>query len=458
MKKPIITSTDHLTRVPRALWLLLALGLALRLVYGLAQNHTAVYAQTGGDSWWYLEYGRLLVTSHEPGPPPSGPLYLLFVGLPQHLLAPGAAVMAVRVVQALLSTATAYFGYRLARKISGSQRAGWIAALVLVLSPVFILESAQIVTETLYLFLLVAALWVYIRLIPTPRRPGEDAMDLPVMERTTWMLALAGLLLGLATLTRAVLLAFPLGLALHLVMVYGWRGGLKRALVLLVVYAITVSTWTVYMRARWNLWVVGAQGFSAFLYLGATDWQGPQQVDNSLAQDAGGQFSTEPDEQQQLYQSAAAQIILKDLGGWLSRRGSELAGAFLQPHGVTFFPGESLRDLAMGWLNGDRSYDGFVRLVRGDYFIPKLVIYVLHYISILLGLVGIVRTRGRWRLTLPLIGLLVYTLLIHFALDAIPRYLFPLSFVWWVFAAAALARRYSADDLPIEPPTHTYHV
>ena len=451
-------STHRLARHPRSLWFLLALALVLRLAYGLAQDHHAVYSNRGGDSWWYLEYGRLLVVSQEPGPPPSGPLYLLVVGLPQHVLEPDAAVLAVRVLQAILSTATAYFGYRLARKISGSVRAGLIAALALALSPAFILESGQITTETLYIFLLAAALWTYVSLIPSPRRPGEDALDLPYTGSGYKILALAGLLLGLATLTRAVLLAFPLGLALHLVMVYGWRNGLKRALVLLAVYALVVSTWTIYMRARWNPWVVGAQGFSAFLYLGATDWQGPQEVDASLAQDAGGQFSTQPDAQQELYQAAAAQIILKDFGGWLSRRGGELAGAFLQPHGVAFFPGESLRDLALGWLNGDRSYDGFVRLLRGDYFIPKLVIYVLHYISILLGLVGIVRTRGRWRLTLPLIGFLGYTLLIHFALDAIPRYLFPLSFVWWVFAAAALARRFSADDLPIEQPTHTYHV
>lgn len=440
----------------RLLFVILTLALLLRLAYGLAQDRTEVYNQAKGDSWWYLEYGRLLTIGREPGPPPSGPVYLIWVGVPQHLFAPqkiildlhpayltraglptgpnvsADAVVFIRLIQAVLSVATCYLGYRFAFEISGDERAGLLTAGVLAFSPVFILESAQILTETLYLFLLSSGLWLYL---------AANKIDRPIPYR---MMALVGVILGIATLTRAVLLAFPVGLAIHLVMVFGWRKGLQRAVVLLTVYVLVVSTWTIYMKVKWNQLVIGAQGFAAFLYLGATEWQGPSEVDNALAEHAGSEnFSTEPDEQQELYQNAAAQSIGNNPVGWLRHRATELAGAYLQPHGTLFFPGESLKDLAVNWWTNDRSMAGLVNLMQGDSFWPKLLLYILHFAALIFGLLGMWFTRKNWRITLPLIGLIVYTTLVHFVLDAIPRYIFPTEFFFWIFAAVALVRLFT---------------
>lgn len=434
----------------RLLLVILVLGLLLRLAYGFTQDRVHLYERNQGDSWWYLQYGRMLVVGEEPGPPPSGPAYLVFVGLPHNLFAPphilkyrptylakagiipdmsgeSTAILTLRIVQALLSTATAYFAYRLAWIISKNERAGLIAAAVLAFSPVFILESAQILTETLYLFLISGGILLYILATTQTTR------------RVLWLMAGVGAILGVATLTRAVLLAFPIGLAIHLFMVSGWRKGFQRAAVLLAVYALVVSTWTVYMKATWDLWVVGAQGFSAFLYLGTTDWQGPSQVDASLSQHAGEEnFSTEPDDQQQLYQQAAVGSIFANPLGWIKHRASELANAYLQPHGTTFFPGEGLKELATQWWSNDRTLTGLIQLTNGDAFWPKLLIYILHFAALGLGLLGMLLTWREWRVTLPLIGLILYTSLIHFALDAIPRYIFPVEVFFWCFAAAAI--------------------
>jgi hypothetical protein len=38
-----------------------------------------------------------------------------------------------------------------------------------------------------------------------------------------------------------------------------------------------------------------------------------------------------------------------------------------------------------------------------------------------------------------MIGLIAYVTLVHLALYALPRYLFPTEVFWWVFAAAALS-------------------
>ncbi len=203
----------------------------------------------------------------------------------------------------------------------------------------------------------------------------------------------------------------------------GWRKGWRRAALLLVVYALVVSTWTVYSLARWNRFVIAGNGLPAFLYLGATGWTSPQQVDQSL----------EPYNGDELQGAQAA--IGSDPAGWIGRRIGELASAYLQPHGTTFFPGASLRDLALGVLDGTHS---LADLVQGDAFWSKLALYLFHFVGLLAGLVGIWLYRRRWRVALPMLGLIAYLTLVHFFLLASPRYLFPNEVFWWVFAAAAL--------------------
>ena len=127
------------------------------------------------------------------------------------------------------------------------------------------------------------------------------------------LIAGAGLLLGLATLTRAVLLLFPLGLAIHLALVYR-RQSLRAILLLLAIYTLVVSTWTVYNRLRWQRWVIGGEGFTAFLYIGASEqgWQGGNALDQSL--------TPHRHSQQDRFLAAAGDIIRSDPLGYVLRR------------------------------------------------------------------------------------------------------------------------------------------
>jgi 4-amino-4-deoxy-L-arabinose transferase-like glycosyltransferase len=435
------------TRDTKVLKVILLVALVLRLAAAFSQDARAVYHNTGGDSGWYLANGYALVSGLYtgqvvlPGVPnaptpiylpnvPTAPLYLIFVGIMQYVFSPEGAVVAIRVIQAVAGTATVFFVYGMAQAVSGYQKAGLVAAAVTAISPVFILECAQVLTETLYIFFLCAGLWAYIQCTQL----GLNAST----QRS--ILALSGGLLGLATLTRAVLIVFPLGLAFHLALVWGWRRGLKRAALLLSSYAAVALIWTVFNLLAWNQWVIGAQGFAAFLYLGSTNagWQGPTQADAALAQQAGGALPTDPNQQQNLYQDSALHNITGNLSGWLALRAGKLSAAYLQPHGTTFFPGESLKELAAAWWTHDRTLNGLAGLTAGEAFWPKVVIYLFHYVGLLAGLIGMALTWRKWRITLPLIGFVVYTSLIHFVLDASPRYLFPMEAIWWAFAAAAL--------------------
>lgn len=430
----------------RALLLIVALALALRLIYALGQDHAAPYADTGGDARWYLANGYALAAGLDEttltgyGPDaypislrnlPTPPLYLLFVGIPQALLQPEAAMIAIRIMQALLGALTVWWAGRLAGTLAGS-RAGLIAAAALALHPAFVIEPAAVATETLYLALIAAGLWCFVRALDGDPRPAR------------WIVAVA-LLLGLATLTRAVALMLPVGLALLIGFAWGMRRGTGAAAALLLIYALTVGTWTAYSLARWDRFVIAGEGFAAFLFIGATEdgWTGGAEVDAAL----GDELPPETGDQQAVYLEGAGSLIGADLPGYLARRAADLAGAALQPHGTLSFPGDSLRALALDWLRNDRTLGGLVALAGGDSFWPKLALYIFHYAGLMLGVVGFAwALRARPLIALALAGFIAYTLLIHFALLALPRYLFPTQLPLWIFAAAALARIQPANS------------
>jgi 4-amino-4-deoxy-L-arabinose transferase-like glycosyltransferase len=427
------------------LWIILLLALLLRMGYALGQDHLLPYRIDTGDTGWYLAYGYGLAADlHQqavaiPGMPgatmpvtlanlPTPPLYLLFVGTVRVMLPEAeSAVLVIRVLQVLMGVVTCWLVYRLSWQIVRQEWAALLSTLVVAIAPAMVIEPATIQTETLYILLLLAGLCLYSMAL------HSDA------DRVALYVGGAALLLGLATLTRAVLLLFPVGLAVHWLLVKGWRSGLPRVLLLLLVYALVVGSWTLYVRVRYERWVIGAPSFSAFLFVGATEWAGPEGTD-ALLSEAAGENLTEPDEQNQAYQEAALNSITGNPLGWLGRRVSELTGAILQPHGTVAFPGPSLRDLAVEWWRGERSVAGLQAVVATEGFWTKLVIYGFHYGGILLGLIGLWRSRRWWRGTLPLLGLIVYTLLIHLLLLALPRYLFPLQPIFWVLAGYAFIR------------------
>ncbi len=431
-------TSEDVSNLARLALLLILLALLLRLLAVLAEDHAYGYVSDGSDGAWYLAHGYALVTGFDEGklsefgdPYDSDgvkislrrlttpPLYLLFNGLPQAFFPREAAVLLIRVLQALAGTLSVWLVWRLGRAVTENERAAFIAALAIAISPAFILEATRVTTESLYILLLLAGL----------------AHHAERRERV----AVTGLLLGLATLTRAVLLLFPLGLALHLLLVDGRRPGLRRALLLLAVYSLVVGSWTVYSLARWDRFVIAGEGVAAFFYIGALEqgWQGSHETDKQLIEDTGA-LPEEPLARQATYVQGAQQRIAADPAGYLLRRLSELADALLQPHGTDYLDGPPLRLMARDWLREGRSPFELLRWVTAEGFWPRLLIYAIHFVGLLAGLAGLWLTCKRWRQTLPLAAFIAYTLSLHLALHAIPRYIFPILPLCWVFGSVAL--------------------
>lgn len=399
------------------------LALVLRLAFVLLIDPHPDFG--GGDTNWYMQNGRDLVTTGTTaGPLQTPPLYLLFVGTVQALL-PGtppdgefftfAEMQTVRVIQSVLGAALCVLAAAITARLF-TPRAGQVAGVILAISPALVIEAGILLTEQVFLFLLFAGLWFYVRHRPSPSR-GD--------------LALSGLILGLAALTRASLLAFPAVLAIHLLLTRR-RDWWRAAAALLIPFALIVSTWTVYNLLEWDRFVVGGEGLLSFLYMGAEGEDGPQDMDWVLMT---------PDEnshevRQERMRDRLQASLTRDPFGWVLHRGHELVEAFAQPHNTVYWGGESIRDAAWRWLRDDRTPGGLRDVIGIEAFWPKLALYVFHYAGLLAGAWGMLRARRRWRQLWPLYGVIGYYVLLHIPLLAIPRYVFPIYPALWMFGAA----------------------
>jgi 4-amino-4-deoxy-L-arabinose transferase-like glycosyltransferase len=387
--------------------------------------------KTADDTGSYLLKGAEVVsnTIQWNDPINFGPVYALLLGAGKVLIGEQQTLVFVRLLQVILGTATCGLVWRIAHRLIGDRRIATVAGLGIALNPIFIIENMSFVSETVFIFLLAWALALYVSLY------AQSKTDPP--QRFGIALAAIGGLLGLATLTRAMLLLFPIGLAIHMALVFPWRLALRGAVVLLIVYTGVVSTWTIYNAVKFNRIVLGASGIADFLMMGVVGYGGPTEVDKQIAASNDGQMPKD-DKRNTVIAKAVGTAVLSNPAGYLAGRFIQLGSTLLQPHNTPYYPGESLKDLAARWWAEDRSVAGLGRLFSGEVFWPKFALYVAHFMALIFGLLGIVLTWRRRVIFAPLTGLIVYTLLLHLFLLATPRYLFPLFIPLWIFASVGL--------------------
>jgi len=161
---------------------------------------------------------------------------------------------AVRIVQACLGALTCLMVFWIAR-ILFTEAVAILSGILAGVYPVLIKSSEHLLTECLFTFLLALAVLCII--------VGEG-------KRSICNAALFGFVLGIATLTRPFLLAFPLCLALLWFGGIGWEKStlsfrMKRILVVVGVFLLTLLPWTIrnwYVHKAWV--VVSTDGGRAF--------------------------------------------------------------------------------------------------------------------------------------------------------------------------------------------------
>ena len=444
-------------RADKLLTLLPLLGFALRCMYAFGLPTASVFTAGGGDSAWYLANGYGFFSGQLHGwvngiafynsGMPSPPLYILFAGVFQSALPQHETIVIMRLLQCLAGAATIWLTARIAMTITDDHRAAILAAALAAFHPALVMESANITTETLYIFFVALGLWLYIDQFAAAQLNGQAGV---VSHRNA--LILAALALGLATLTRAASALFPLVLAAHLLwlgrrrLVTDWR---RACLTLLLVYGALVSTWTLHNLVLYDRLVIVSDQLLGALWRGAEANDGSPQENDALLLD--GEDAPIPEgclvdcgyrHPAELYLRKIGEIVGGDPAGFVWRRVSELGYAVLQPHGTVELGGTSVWGAARGWLADDRRPGAMLDVLRAEGFASKLLVWAFHYVALAFGGLGIWLLRARWQLTLPLAGFALYTLAAHLVLHAEPRYIFPIEFALIVFASAALIQLY----------------
>lgn len=142
-------------------------------------------------------------------------------------------LQAVRAAQIPLSLATVCLVWLIARRLF-DERAAIVAAAIWSIYPSFLYAGALLLTEVLFTFFLLGAIWL-----------GLWTIDRP----TWWRASLAGVSLGLGALTRSVLWPIPVLLVPIAVLALSRRFGWTRALAVgggvLAGFVVVVAPWSI---------------------------------------------------------------------------------------------------------------------------------------------------------------------------------------------------------------------
>jgi hypothetical protein len=415
----------------RATVLLLVGALALRLGFIASRDPRDWLA--GGDGPWYVQQGWRVAHDALPRPLSTvGPLYptalgAVWLGFPGHPepLEPGAIpaayLWAVRALQALVAVLTVGMAHALSRRMVSDPRAALLTTVGVGLGPAFVIEPFMVRTETLFMGLFAAALLAY---VVAQRRRGA-----------AWT-AMSGVLLGLAVLTRPILLPFPLALAALLALRHG-RAGLRRAGTLLVACALTLLPWHVALYRGTGRAL--PEGLGANLLSGATEEGRP--MERARLHEAERRAPTG-------LVWAAIDRIAEDPVRWIGVRSRNVLDGIVQPHGTSDLAGPSVKEAARRWLAEDRSLARAWAIAARPGFAAKAAIHAFHFGALALALLGAWGSRARWREWLPIYLAIGYLVLAYGTLIVIPRYLFPATVFLWVLAGSGFTWAWPSRDRP----------
>ena len=406
----------QLNRQPTQWWLvgIAALALTLRLSWVLIIWPNPPLP--GGDALTYLQAGQDLADGGSVNWTVMlaiGPLYPLYLSLFYRLLPEAAILPAIRICQAFMDTAMCLLVFDLGRRLFRA-RVGLLAASLLALDLRFITQVNNITTETLFIFLFVAGVWAFV-----VARESKKITHLGV----------ANAILMLAAFTRAVALPIPLLLTGSLLLPKPtWQQFLVvGSMVSLVV--LGVAGWSARQYQLTGQWVIISDGFGGNFWMGSRDdgqWHGSVR------------FQAEVDDLRERYNGRLAYLedsfktIAADPGAYGRLLFTKLTQTYLQPYGTVTFPGESLKELLAKVIKGEMA---LADLITGDYFWPKLYIYLFHFFGLIGGLSGLWLTRRDWLKALPLSLPIVFLTVTYTLLTLIPRYIFPLMPFYMILAA-----------------------
>lgn len=201
-----------------------------------------------------MEYG---VFSEETNPPFTPDLYRTPVYpalIAVIYLLTGKSVSAVIFIQIIFGSLLSASMVPLAGRLGFSSRVGRVAGLVLAVDPLLVLTGYQLITETVFVLLLLLAFWALANFFDK--------------EDRRW-LAGAAVLIGLASLTRPINQFLPIILTLLFLIKAGklrFDLAWKNALIFLIISMAITYSWALRNYLRTDVWTLSAIGDFNLLY------------------------------------------------------------------------------------------------------------------------------------------------------------------------------------------------
>lgn len=165
------------------------------------------------------------------------PVYPLFLAFVYSVF--GVNISIVILFQQLLSLASVFLLYKIGEKIF-NKKAGLIGAIIFCFETDHIYFSFDLLTDTLFVFLLLWSSLFFIRFLK---------------EKGLQLLIISSFIIGLATLTRPISLLIPV-VGIFIIAIdaikhkEGWYKVIKRSALLSIVFILTISPWSIRNKIR----------------------------------------------------------------------------------------------------------------------------------------------------------------------------------------------------------------
>jgi len=398
-------------RIAIVLAVVLAVGLALRVAYILGQRGDLLFDYPVVDEETYVGIGRALADGHPTDPgawfQPPGLGYALAVVF--RIFGPG--LMAPRLVQAVVSTASCALAFLVARRLF-SARVALAAAAICAVHGVLVFESYELLPPTWMLAADLGALWLLLR-------AGN--------ERTPKSALLAGVGFGVAAVFGPTVLPFVLFAAAWL-----RRPALVGALALGVALPIAPVTWGNWQRGH-EVVLVSANGGVNF-YIGNNERYG-----DALA--------IRPGEHWMALQDEPKRVGIFEPGarsGWFYEQGR----AFWREHPASAI-WLTMRKLYLFFDGPEIPRDTDIYAMRGDSPLLRVLVtgppWLPDGLLVPLALVGAVVCWGDRRRLVPAYAFVAMQALVVAAFFVTSRYRVPSLPVLAMFACAGVERVASAS-------------
>ncbi len=402
---------------PSALVALLLLAFALRVLFLFLAG---VNAPPTGDELAYqqiaenLAAGNGFFQDNNPFFPGQvlyawqAPLYPLSLAALYALTGPN--LLLAKLFGILISTATVYLVYDLARVMfrgAAERRIAFVAGLLTAIYPGFLTHAHLLLSETLFIFLMLLAFLLAARGLAEPSK------------RVWWWLAGAGIAWGLATLTRGITLYFAPLFALWIGWMLWrantkWGGAVIGALLFLVAALICIAPWSARNYSQFGQMVLLETKGGVNLWLGNNPYT-PNDFIRNVWKVGIREPMLDPLPQDELERDRAAYA---------------LAMNYIRDHPVTFvarmpvkfadFWGfeRNLPDIAQATVRGS-GWNSLTKLAADVYAT------LMSMLVIALGVLGMtLAPNDRWKLLLG--GFTLYFLGVHLAIFGDGRFHLPL--------------------------------